>query len=65
MPSVHIDNVGEMAIIECAGRFFGARLLSSDATPAVAVTTYCEGTMLRPENISTSPVVLKLPSSCF
>jgi anti-anti-sigma regulatory factor len=21
MPSVHIDNVGEMAIIECAGRF--------------------------------------------
>jgi EAL domain-containing protein (putative c-di-GMP-specific phosphodiesterase class I) len=63
MPGVHIDNVGEMAIIE--GRFFGARLLSSDATPLVAVTAHCERTMLRPGNISTSPVVLKLPSSCF
>jgi hypothetical protein len=21
MPSVHIDNIGEMAIVECAGRF--------------------------------------------
>ena len=24
MPSVHVDNLGKMAIIECAGRFVGA-----------------------------------------
>jgi hypothetical protein len=29
MPTVHIDKVGEMAIIECAGRFVALMLLSS------------------------------------
>jgi hypothetical protein len=45
--------------------FFGARQLSSDPTPSVAVTAHSEGTMIRPGNISISPVVLTLPSSCF
>jgi hypothetical protein len=50
MPGVHIDNVGEMAIIMNAqADLFGARLLSSDATPSVAVTTHCEGTCYGPE----------------
>jgi hypothetical protein len=33
--------------------------------PGVHIDNVGEGTMLQPGNISTSPVVLTLPSSCF
>ena len=32
MPSVHVDKVGEMAIIECAGRFVRTETASSYET---------------------------------
>ena len=44
MPSVHIDSLGEMAIVECAGRFVrnDAALKLRDAVKSQAKSSYCD-----------------------
>ena len=44
MPSVHIDSLGEMAIVECAGRFVrnDAALKLRDAVKSQEKSSYCD-----------------------